>query len=138
VARVFETRAKIQEQNREKKIPVYEALIEFMMRVLLAAKTGKPVEEAEVIEFMHSVTQRIMVWGSDDVLAAWVRFRKQTISIDASKAEPLQAMFVFEDIVKAMRRDLGHKNAGIAQGDVLALFVNDIQDHLPKRRRSAS
>jgi len=137
VGRLFETRAKIQEQNREKKVPVYEELMEFMMRVLLGDKIGKPVPEAEVVQFLTSFTQRIMVWGSDDVLLAWVKFRRQTIQAGTGDGKPLDAMFIFEDIVKAMRRDLGHNNSGVARGDILALFVNDIEQHLPARRRSS-
>lgn len=137
VGRLFETRAKIQEQNREKKVPVYEELMEFMMRVLLGDKLGKPVPEAEVVQFLTGFTQRIMVWGSDDVLSAWVKFRRQTIQAGAGNGRSMDAIFIFEDIVKAMRRDLGHRNSGVARGDILALFVNDIDQHLPARRRSA-
>jgi len=137
VGRLFETRAKIQEQNREKKVPVYEELMEFMMRVLLGNTLGKPVPEAEVIQFLMDFTQRIMVWGSDDVLLAWVKFRRQTIQSGAGNGKPLDAIFIFEDIVKAMRRDLGHRNSGVERGDILALFVNDIEQHLPTRRRSS-
>lgn len=107
------------------------------MRVLLGNTLGKPVPEAEVIQFLMDFTQRIMVWGSDDVLLAWVKFRRQTIQSGAGNGKPLDAIFIFEDIVKAMRRDLGHRNSGVERGDILALFVNDIEQHLPTRRRSS-
>jgi len=33
-------------------------------------------------------------------------------------------------LILAIRRDLGHKNSGLKRGDILALFVNDIDKHL--------
>jgi hypothetical protein len=132
VGRIVEGRAKIAEQNREKKIPVYEDLIHFMMRIVVGSKTGTEPDEAEIIRFMTEFTQRLMVWGSDEVLACWVQFRKHSVS-EGGK-DPFRLMMLYEDTVKQIRRDLGHKNAGIARGDILSLFINDIEKVLPGRR----
>ena len=76
IGKVYESRALIQKEHREKKIPVYEDLIKFMFRVLMGTKTGDIPSEKEMIEFMSGFTQRMMVWGSDDVLYAWVQWRR--------------------------------------------------------------
>ena len=41
-------------------------------------------------------------------------------------------LFAYEDLLYAVRRDLGHGNRGLKRGDILALFVNDIEEHLKK------
>ena len=41
-----------------------------------------------------------------------------------------QMMFAFEDLLFAIRKDLGHSNAGLGRGDLLRGFVNDIDKYL--------
>ena len=49
------------------------------------------------------------------------------------KAEPMKLMLLYESLILAIRKDLGHKNKGLVAGDILALFLNDIEEHLPKK-----
>ena len=46
------------------------------------------------------------------------------------KANPMKLILLYEKLILAIRRDLGHNNKGLKTGDVLALFVNDIDQHL--------
>jgi hypothetical protein len=39
-------------------------------------------------------------------------------------------MFEIENLLLAIRKDLGHENKGLAPGKVLGLFVNDIHEHI--------
>lgn len=135
LGKVYEAREQIAREHREKKIPVYEDLLKFMFRILMGTKAGNPPSEAEIIEFMTGFTQRVMVWGSDDVLAVWVKWRRLSVSPDAQKQDPFKLLVVYEELIRAIRRDLGHKNKGLARGDILALFVNDIDKHLPPAGR---
>ena len=130
LGKAYESRTLIQKEHREKKIPVYEDLIKFMFRILMGVKTGDQPTEKEIIDFMSHFTQRIMVWGSDDVLAAWVKWRRAAIDEQDLKKNPIKLMLLYEDLILTIRRDLGHKNKNIGEGDVLALFVNDIDQHL--------
>ena len=128
VSRYLETRTSIRKEHREKKIPVYEDLIQFMFKVMMGVKTDNAPDEQEVLEFMSTFTQRAMVWASDDVLNAWIRFRGA--SMDEQQANPIALMFVYEDLILAIRKDLGHKNKDLTRGKVLSLFVTDIADFL--------
>jgi len=133
LGKVYESRAMIQKEHREKKIPVYEDLINFMLRILMGTNTGDAPCEKEMLEFMLGFTQRVMVWGSDDVLAAWVKWRRLSINEAAMQADPMKLVFFYEELIFAIRRDLAHKNKGLVRGDILVLFVNDIDQHLPKK-----
>jgi hypothetical protein len=41
-----------------------------------------------------------------------------------------ESMFIVEDVLLEMRKDLGHPNRGFNKGDILRLFVNDIDKYL--------
>jgi hypothetical protein len=133
LGKFYEARSLIQKEHREKKIPVYEELIRFMSRILMSSKVGDPISDQEMIEFMSGFTQRAMVWASDDVLATWVKWRRLSLDQASVKTAPLSAMLQYEELIFAIRRDLGHKNKTLVSGDILALFVNDIDQYLPRK-----
>lgn len=130
LGKVYEAKSLVQKEHREKKVPVYEDLMQFMFRILMSSKTGEAVSEKEMMDFMFSFNQRMMVWGSDEVLASWVAWRKSA----TSGSEPFGLMFRYEKLILAIRQDLGHRNKKLDTGDVLSLFINDIHEYLPGKR----
>lgn len=98
-----------------------------MSRVLKATKSGTQLSEQEITEFMFDFTQQLIVWGADEVIAAFYRFKKQSTSTNSQNV-----LFLVEDLLLAIRKDLGHKNKGLTQGRLLGLFVNNIENYLPR------
>lgn len=133
LGKAYEARSLVQKEHREKKIPVYEDLIKFMFRILIGVKTGDAPTEKEILDFMSDFNQRIMVWGSDDVLAAWVSWKRIATNEAEVKANPMQLMLLYEQLILTIRRDLGHKNKKLNEGDILALFIKDIDQTLKKK-----
>jgi hypothetical protein len=43
-------------------------------------------------------------------------------------------MFEFEQILFALRRDLGYSNKGLQKGDLLHLFLNEVEHDLHERQ----
>jgi hypothetical protein len=121
ISKRLEQKALIKNQQREKKIPIYEELLEFLFKIARASKDGKnmPTEE-EITDFMFRFTQTLIIWGSDDVVLAFVKFR------DPSQGKHSNILFAVEDIWSAIRKDLGHSNKGISKGMLLRLIINDI------------
>ena len=130
LGKIYERRAAVDREHRERKVPVYEDLMQFMFRVLMSDKLGKEVSEQEMIEFISSFNQRMMVWGSDEVLKAWSQWRRKA----GNGGEPFALMFEYERLILAIRADLGHRNKNLSPGDILGLFVNDIDEHTFKAR----
>lgn len=120
ILRNFEAPATIRKDVLKKKIPVYEDLISFKSRILMASKTGKAVTEKEMIEIMSDFTQRSIVWAADDVLNAWIKFRGASIHEAAMKHAPFELMFIYEDLIRAIHKDLGHKNKDLTKGKLLS------------------
>jgi hypothetical protein len=44
--------------------------------------------------------------------------------------DPVSLMFGFEDVLLTIRQDVGHTNKGLTRGDLLALWVNDVDKAL--------
>jgi hypothetical protein len=118
----------IEASLRPRKAEVYEEFVRFWLGALLGMKEGKVnVSPDQMMEFFTSFTQKVVVWGSDDVISKNRQFRPVSMS-----GTGLQTLLQFEQLLFAIRRDLGHHNAGLARGDLLGLWVNDIDEVLKK------
>jgi len=115
----LERSATIAKELRDKKTPVYEDLLRFMFRQLTSSQQGSPITPEETVGSLAEFTQRLLVWGSDPVVAAWVRFRQ------GGNGDPMRRVLTIEGVISAIRRDLGHRNANLAPGDLSSLFVFD-------------
>ena len=127
-AKRLEFRANVEKEHREKKIPFYEEMVKFIFRITFSQKLGiEPVTEQEMIQKMAEFTENLVVWGSDDVIDAWFKFRNRSIN---SGGSDISVMFEIENILLAIRRDLGHHNKGLTKGKILGLFINDIHENI--------
>ena len=104
----------------------------FWFRVVLGQKSPEnAVSQEDMIKFMTTFTQKLMLWGSDSVLKEYTRFRQSSMSASGEQ-DASNTLLVLEDLLFAIRADMGHRNSGLRRGDLLALFVNDIDEHLAK------
>ena len=134
ISKHLDRKALIANHLREKKVPTYEKIIRFIFEITFASKLGKkPPAEKEVIKFFAEITQELVIWGSDEILIAFYKFRTESMNIEElTNKEPLAVLFTFEDLLLAIRKDLGHKNSNISGGKILGLFVNDLPSSIAK------
>jgi hypothetical protein len=120
--------AELLKEHREKTKPIYEDMVQFIFRLAFSEKLGQaPLTEAEIAAIMATLTEKMVVWGSDDVINAWFKFRNHSIN---TNNVPLGILFDIEDIMLAIRRDLGHPNKNVKKGKILGLFINDIHENI--------
>jgi hypothetical protein len=124
VSRWLETVAAAKKELRDKLAAVYEQLLQHLFRVMTSQRTGEVSPETETLRFMGNFAQRMMVWGSDDVLAAWSRLRTALAASDVA-SHPERVSLAYEELVRTIRRDLGHDNRDLESGKLLALFLDN-------------
>lgn len=125
LARFYERRQKIELEIRERKVPVYQKMVEGLVDGVMNASKG---DTRELEALVNSLTPQLITWASDDVIKAWKAFKLYS---GTESSDPIQVMFEFEKVLQAVRIDLGHKRGDLAKGDLLGLFVSDIHKHLP-------
>lgn len=127
VGKHLETRLLIRKEHREKKSPVYEKLIEFMFRASKDIRTGNTPPEEDFLDSMMVLSQNIMVWGSDDVLVAWVLWRQSGTDWATFKTGATDdSAHLMEKLIYAIRRDLGHGKKDLPRGAALAVLWSNI------------
>lgn len=129
VAKRLEQKSLVIREHRERKTPIYEEIVKLIFRFAFSEKIGlEALTEQELIKKMAWITENLVIWGSDDLLLAWSKFRK--FSTQSEEIPNFQVLFEVESLLLAIRKDLGHSNKGIKRGEILGLFINDIEDYL--------
>ncbi len=130
----LEKKRSVEQDLRERKIPLYLHFFEFTMNYLLKDRLSnehKPREE-DLVKDLIQFTTNLMIWGSDEVILQWGRYRSSLPSPDQSTNPNGTNIFELEKLLMLIRKDLGHKNKNLAPGDLLELFVNDIDSYKGK------
>lgn len=128
VAKVLEYR---QETNRylyEKREEPYSQFIEMVYKLQQMSKNGDQYSEKEMMADIVQFSKKLTLWGSNSVIKQWLQFRENSQD-PASAADNL---FVLENIIFEIRKDMGQKKGKLEQGDLLAFFINDIKQYTKK------
>lgn len=104
-------------QKREKP---YGEFVDMVYKIQQASK-GQVYSQEDMLSDLSKFSKEITLWGSSKVVNKWVEFREIGTNPDAAK----NSLFLLEEIMNEMRKDLGLKKA--KKGNLLAFFVNDIK-----------
>lgn len=126
--RTNERKKAVEQEIRASKIPVYSKLIKGLLDTLLQAKKPGGIKLDAFGRMLEEITPQLVTWASDEVIVAWSRYKRRVGSGGLTAAE---AIFEFEALLLAIRKDVGHSNRGMASGDLLRLFITDVDEHLP-------
>lgn len=129
VSKIIEYRQKTKRYLYEKKEEPYMEFIEMIYNIQNQTKEGTRFSNQEMINDISSFSKKLTLWGSNKVIKKWVYFREKSLS---SKESSVDDLFLLEEIVFEIRKDMGQKNRGLDKGDILSFFVNDIKKYMPK------
>jgi hypothetical protein len=93
----------------------------------MSTKPEEKVSEEEMLQFVVNFNRRLIVWGADSVIKEWSVFKGLH---EVRNSPPAMILIAIERILYAIRADMGHKNKGLSQGDLLAIFINDVNSYL--------
>lgn len=131
--RINEQKKMIEKDIRDKKTVIYEEVISSFMNFIISnTEYGRahPEKFGDAIDKLMDIwllgNPKMMIWASDDVLRKWSEFRSAAINISSDDNHTALMMLMTEDLILAIRKDLGHRNIQIPRGAILRLFINDL------------
>lgn len=136
IPKYLEKKMEIEEHLRDKKSQTYKELVELLFKILMDKKINDPVIEKEIIKITSKFTENLILWGSEEVITSYKSFRMYFINHHAGKNLNIEAIRALENLLLAIRKDMGHKNRNLKDGDILSLFINDIDEILEKLKAS--
>jgi hypothetical protein len=113
----------IAEAHRPRKVELYDPFLTYMLDFMQkSAKGGSPAnlnDNPELLKVFTTFTKDLMLWGSPDVIQAWSRFR------DDGGGSGVGAVAKFDDLIRAIRRDLGHNSWLLPRGSFVRLVISN-------------
>ena len=130
VSKVIEYKQTTNRYLYEKKEEPYSEFIEMVYKIQENTKKNKEYKDEEMLDDIYSFSKKLTLWGSNKVIKKWLAFRR--ISQEKNNKQE-DILFLLEDIIFEIRKDMGQKKSGLEKGDILAFFINDIKAYIPRK-----
>lgn len=120
--RYFERKRELDALYRDKKTEIYdEFLKEFFELFFSADERIEDHPKKNLVAFLREFTRKLLLWSSPEVIEAFVTWKDHLI-----KGTPdAKSIFLMEDFLFAIRKDLRHTNTGLRKGFFARLFLKE-------------
>jgi transcription elongation factor Elf1 len=130
IGKNLETKRVIEQQHRVKKVEIYGYFVDKMFEMIKKSKkknSDSNLSQDELGEFSEKFNKDLILWGGRNVIKEYGKFRDLGKKPIENK---ISIVFKFEDVLYSIRKDLGHNNINLLKGDLLKLFLTDIDKYL--------
>lgn len=132
ISKIIERRQNIKRYLYSKKEEPYSEFIEMVYRIQEKTKAEEEYSEKEMLQDLNSFSKKLTLWGSNKVIRKWLDFRSKSIN---QQINPAGNLFMLEEIIFEIRKDMGQSKRGLKKGDILKFFVNDISEYLQNDKK---
>ena len=122
IAKLIDYKKNRKEYLSQKREEPYGEFVEMVYKIQQNGKNNNSYTEKMMMDDLSKFSRQITLWGSTNVVKKWIKFREQGANPEAK----IDNLFVLEDIMNEMRKDLGLRK--VKKGNLLAFFVNDIKE----------
>ena len=81
----------------------------------------------DLLEFMGEFSDLLLLWGSPDVIKAWVEMHRH---LETGYADEREIIVDWANMLLAIRKDLGHGDRSLDKRDLLKITITDVDQHL--------
>ncbi len=123
IAKIVEYKYNVKKYLYDKREEPYKQFVEMIYKIMEDSKktNGEKMTEEEMTKMVSEFSKGLTLWGSNRVVKKWLKYRKS--SIKGNK----KILWEMEDIIYEIRKDVG-LGRKLKKGDMLAFFVNDIEN----------
>jgi len=94
------------------------------------SKTAADELQRKMLDHASKTARRLILWGGWKTIQCYLAMRNLAAETPEGEPSNPNIMLRFEDLLHAIRKELGHPNRGLARGDLLRLFITDIDSFL--------
>lgn len=124
VGKSLEYKKSRNEYLAQKREEPYGAFVDMVYKVQQSSKSKETYTQEQMLKDISSFSKQLTLWGSPKVAKKWNEFRLN----GANPQKATENLFLMEEIMNQMRRDLGVKK--VKKGELLGFFVNDVKDYI--------
>jgi len=113
----------------QKREEPYGEFVDVVYRIQQNVNKPNSYTNDQMIADISRFSKQITLWGSPKVVNMWVKFKENGANPNTAQ----ENLFVLEDIMNEMRKDLGLRK--VKKGNLLSFFIKDIKDTMQKVKK---
>lgn len=105
----------------------YESFVDLFFKAIKATKNKKSRPDKDLQKNMMEFKKSLLIWGGTDVIKSWNDYEKTVTNSHISERELKlpELIQLSEDILRAMRKDLGHDDTSLEFGQLMSLILDE-------------
>jgi phosphatidylglycerophosphatase A len=120
IGRYFEGKREREALHRDKKIVMYDELLTKLFQLFFVA-AGPSMEPETLVPYLRELHKKLILWSGPKVIKSYGDWHQ----LLTNRSDSLKSMFKMEEFFLVLRKDLGHSNRGIRQGDIIRLIMKN-------------
>jgi hypothetical protein len=119
LGKYFERKRELDALYREKKTEAYDEFLKKFLEVFFSG--GENIGERDLVPFLRDFSRQLILWAGPEVIEAFVAWKDHL----AQGSPDAKSIFLLEDFLLAVRKDLRHTNKGIRRGLFARMFLKN-------------
>ena len=123
---------------RDRRTQFYDKVIELFMDIMRLTKSGEPLDQTEYEVRFRKLYAEMLTYASPAFIRSWNRYNRiangalMEVAVAQRGAEAgaelstFLSMAALEDVLVELRKDLGHKVKEANYGNLISVFVTDL------------
>ena len=100
----------------------YMKFMDLFFDVMKGQRLKRPTRGSKLVDDLATIKKYLMVWAGSEMLDAWQKFEAEAES-SASSSDPTDALLSFDNLLRAIRKDLGHNDTLLAPGSLISMIL---------------
>ncbi len=137
IGKYLENKYNVNNNIREERQKIYIEFLDWLINNVLYDEISK---NKNIIKELRKQQKYMTIYASDKVLKAWADFKDSAMKSESNKSglskEESTKFYLkneapkIEDLILAIRKELGYKNKNLKRYDILKLYINDLDKYL--------
>lgn len=122
VGRYYERKKEIDALYRDKKTEIYDEFLDRFFKQFFG-KDERSTDEvvADLVPFLREFTRKLILWSGPEVIEAFLRWKDHL----AKGTPDAKSLFLTEEFLIAIRKDLRHPGSSLQKGFFARLFLTN-------------
>jgi hypothetical protein len=120
--------ARLRDANRDRMTPIYYELLGTIFQKIGAAEEEDASDPETEAFFKDLKARQLMLGASSEMVIAFNAWQQTTAELH-EQGDDVGAVMAWENLLRAIRKDLGHRDSNLPRGELLRLFITDYDEH---------
>ena len=100
----------------------YMQFMDLFFKLMRGQRLKKTTKDSQLVDSLSTIKKHLMIWSGPEMLDAWEKFEDETQE-SVSNPDPKDVLVRFDNLLRAIRKDLGHDDTLLAPGALVSMIL---------------